>query len=437
MIAATSANSAFLAPHLHPSTMEQPHAQRGSGTREPARPARVLLVSPQPFFEVRGTPLNVLQMARALGGAGYDVHLATYAIGATVSVPGVTYHRAAAVPTVESVPPGFSWRKVVMDIPLAALVWRLLLTRRFDVVHAVEESAFFVLPIARVRRVPMIYDLDSSISDQLEYSGALRSQALLGLVRRAERAVLARSALAITVCEALTRTVHRLGSGTRVVQIEDCPLDELLLDPTTDEIAALRAEHGLGNAPVVVYTGNLESYQGVDLLIDALPALAARCPGARVLIVGGEAAHIDAARAAVERRGCGPMVTFAGKRPPGQMAAHMALGSALVSPRRSGENTPLKLYSYMHSGVPIVATDLPTHTQVLDQATAVLCPPEPEALGAALARVLLHPSDHREQARAARERVQRHYSAEAFRDKLLAAYRLVLDGSRTSSTSSM
>jgi glycosyltransferase involved in cell wall biosynthesis len=399
--------------------------------------ARVLIVAPQPFFEVRGTPLNVLQMARALGGAGYDVHLATYGIGETIAVQGLTYHRAMRIPAIHAVPPGFSWRKVAMDVPLAALAWRLLATRRFDVVHAIEEAAFFMTPIARARGVPLIYDLDSSISDQLRYSGAVRSRALLGVVRRAERAVLARSALAITVCDALTRTATGLHPGARVVQIEDCPLDELLRDPSTGEIAALRAEHDLGDAPVAVYTGNLEPYQGVDLLLDALPALAERCPAAHVLIVGGDPAHVQAARAEVRRRGHEGRVTFAGRQPPERMAAYMALGSALVSPRRRGENTPLKLYSYMHSGTPIVATALPTHTQVLDADTAVLCAPEPEALGAAIASVLLHPSDYREQARAARERVQRHYSFDAFRDKLLAAYRLVLDGSRESSASSM
>lgn len=404
--------------------------------RTSGRSPRVLLVAPQPFFEVRGTPLNVLQMIRALCGAGFDVHLATYGIGRTVPLPGLTYHRAWLVPGVRAVRPGFSSQKVAMDVSLAALAWRLLATRSFDVVHAVEEAAFFMLPLARARGVPMIYDLDSSISAQLEYSGTLRSPLLLSLVRRVERAVLARSALAITVCDALTDAATRLSPGTPVVQIEDCPLDELLRDPSPCEVAALRAEHGLGDAPVVVYTGNLEPYQGVDLLLNALPTLAERCPNARLLIVGGEPEQIRAARAAAARTGQAERVICAGRQPPDRMAAYMALGSALVSPRRQGENTPLKLYSYMYSGIPIVATNLPTHTQVLDARTAVLCPPEPRGLGDALADVLCHPGDYAGRGRAARERVQREYSFDAFRNKLLAAYRTVLDGSRANSARS-
>lgn len=402
-----------------------------------ARRPRVLLVAPQPFFEVRGTPLNVMQMIRALCGAGFDVHLATYGIGHTVPVPGLTYHRAWRVPGVRKVRPGFSWQKVLMDVPLAALAWRLLITRQFDVVHAVEEAAFFMLPVARARGVPLIYDLDSSISDQLEYSGAFRSPRLLSLVRHVERAALERSALAITVCNALTQSALRSFAGTTVVQIEDCPLEESLRDPSPNEIAALRAEHGLGEAPVVVYTGNLEPYQGVDLLLDAIPTLAERCPEARVLIVGGEPDQIRSAAAAAALTGNSERVIWAGRQPPGRMAAYMALGSALVSPRRRGENTPLKVYSYMYSGVPIVATDLPTHTQVLDSGTAVLCPPEPHALGAALAEVLRHPGDFAARGLAARERVVREYSFEAFQRKLIGAYRTVLDGSRPTSANSM
>ena len=56
----------------------------------------------------------------------------------------------------------------------------------------------------------------------------------------------------------------------------------------------------------------------------------------------------------------------------------------LVSPRIAGTNTPLKLYAYLKTGKPIVATDLPTHTQVLTSQTALLAPPDPRAFGQAL-----------------------------------------------------
>jgi glycosyltransferase involved in cell wall biosynthesis len=109
------------------------------------------------------------------------------------------------------------------------------------------------------------------------------------------------------------------------------------------------------------------------------------------------------------------------------MAEWMALASVLISPRCEGENTPLKIYTYMRSGVPIVATALATHTQVLDDATAVLCEPSADALAEAIARLIVEPERAAALAARARAVAEREYSADAFRRKLLAAYDWVLD----------
>jgi glycosyltransferase involved in cell wall biosynthesis len=402
-------------------------AARDPGSSPEARAApRVLLVAPQPFFELRGTPINVLQMARTLCGAGYDLHLVTYDIGAPVDVPGLTHHRAPGVPGIRSVPIGFSARKLALDAALALRVSSLLLRRRFDVVHAVEEAIFFTLPLAKLRRVPVIYDLDSALSDQLRYSGAVRSPTLLRAARALEGAAISGSDLAITVCQSLTELVRARDSRVPVVQIEDAPLEESLREPDAAAVAELRHRLGLEGRAVAVYTGNLEPYQGVGLLLEALPTLVAACPNARLLVVGGEPGQIAAHRMALTARGLAEHVVFAGRQPPEAMAEYMALADALVSPRQAGSNTPLKLYSYMHAGVPIVATDLPTHTQVLDDTTAVLCAPTPAGLGAALAAVLASPAAYAGRGAAARRRVEAQYSREAFARKLLAAYDQVL-----------
>ena len=399
----------------------------------------MLLVAPQPFFEVRGTPLNVLQMVRTLCDAGLHVELVTYSLGKAVDVPGLVHHRAPSMPGVRAVPPGFSWRKVASDVPLALTVLRLLATRRYDVVHAVEEAIFFTLPMARLRGLPVIYDLDSCISEQLREAGKVRSPRALRVIEAVERATLRRASLALTVCPALTDMVRSASPSVPVAQVEDAPLEEMLVEPTPDAVAELRVRYGLGAAPVAVYAGNFESYQGVDLLLDAVPILAERVPEARLLVVGGEPDQIDAARAALISGGMDGRVVFAGKQPPATLAAHLALGAALVSPRRRGTNVPLKLYSYMHAGVPIVATDLSVHRQVLDHDTAVLCAPEAAALAQALATVLAAPAAHRALGERARARVERDYSIDAFRRKLLDAYAVVLGDSADfrSSASSM
>jgi glycosyltransferase involved in cell wall biosynthesis len=370
--------------------------------------------------------MNVRQMAGVLGRAGYEVHLATFAPGEPVSIPGVRHHRAMHIPGLHDVPIGFSRTKVLHDAALALLVTRLLLTRRFDVAHAVEESVFFTLPLARARGIPVIFDLDSSMSDQLAYSGVLRSRTMVRWVRRLESAALRKSSLAITVCTALSDAVRELSPATPIAQIEDSPQEGASREPVPERVRELRERWNPEGRPLAVYTGNFAPYQGLSLLFNSLQHARESCPRMRLLVVGGTAEEITRTRTHLAMRGVSDVVAFAGRQPPEDMAEYLAVGDAVVSPRSEGTNTPLKLYDYMASGKPIVATNLPTHTQVLDDDTAVLAAPDPESFGEALGAVLSDPDDYRARGLAAKERVRSEYSREAFERKLLAAYRRVL-----------
>ena len=393
----------------------------------------MLLISPQPFFESRGTPLRVLQMLRVLGNAGYDVHLLSYPIGSAFPVAGVTHHRSLAVPGIRAVPVGFSWRKMLLDAAMALSVLRRMLFEKWDVVHCVEESIFFALPAARLSGARVIFDLNSSVAHQLEYSGAVRNPVLLRAARALQASALRHAQLAITVGASLTEEgVRSLGSRIPVADIEDAPVREALVAPDPAQVETVRRELGIGRAPTVVYTGNLAAYQGVDLLLDAVPVLIARCPTARVVLVGGDPQEIERMRGTLASRGLGGVVLLLGQQPTARMPELMAMADALVSPRRGGRNTPLKIYSYMHAGVPIVATALPTHTQVLDPSTAVLCEPTPEALGEALASVLERPGEFAQLGRAARDRARAEYSGERFARKLLDAYDGLVGGTLSS-----
>jgi glycosyltransferase involved in cell wall biosynthesis len=399
---------------------------------------RILLIAPQPFFAQRGTPINVRQMVQTLSEAGHEVHLATYPMGEAVEMPNLIIHRAWPLPGVRTVPIGFSLRKVGLDVMLALRVWALLAGRRFDVVHAVEESVFFALPPARLRGIPVIYDLDSWLSDQLAYGGRVKSPAILKLLRRLERAALLRSRLAITVSASLSDAVRAMHPGVLVAQIEDCPIEEALRAPDPARVTSLRERFGIGTRPAIVYTGNLESYQGIDLLLPAFARVAHMRPEAVLVLVGGSSAQIDAVRARAAALGINAdRLVLTGQRPAEEMPEWMAAGTMLVSPRLHGGNTPLKLFSYMWSAVPIVATNLPTHTQVLDEHSAVLCEPDADDLAKAIVAVLDDPSRFAALGAMARARVARDYSREAFRRKLLAAYETFTPAVRSSVATSM
>jgi glycosyltransferase involved in cell wall biosynthesis len=147
--------------------------------------------------------------------------------------------------------------------------------------------------------------------------------------------------------------------------------------------------------------------------------------------------QVETVRARTTALGLGDRVVLAGQRPAEEMPEWMALGEVLVSPRLHGDNTPLKIYSYMWSAVPIVATDRPTHTQVLDAGTAVLRAATPDAFASGILEVLAEPARFAALGAAARARVASDYSRDAFRRKLLAAYASIAPAVRSSVATSM
>jgi len=384
------------------------------------RRLRILFLAPQPFFEVRGTPLAVLHMTRALAGLGHQVDLLTFPQGGSAPTEGVRHLRSLRLP-VGRVKAGPSLAKMALDMPfLVEAAWRLRFGG-YDVVHAVEEATHLIAPFARWFGVPLVMDVDSSIPDQLRYSGFATRGPLLRLAEGLEQHALRHSAAAITVCASLTEGVRARAPEVPVFQVEDPPLVEPGSAPPPETVEALRRELTLGPWPVILYSGNFEPYQGVELLLDAL----ALVPHVQLLLMGGGPSDVARLKAEARSRGVGERCVFSGQRPPSDLPAFLALADVLASPRAKGQNTPFKIFTYLASGKPLVATRIPTHTQLLDDTTAFLVEPTPRALAAGLQAALDHPEDAAARARAARELVEREYSVERYRQKIARAYAAV------------
>ncbi len=374
----------------------------------------ILFLAPQPFFEVRGTPLAVLAMLRALASLGHRIDLLTYPQGARQEIPGVKHHRSLDLP-VGRVKPGPSLAKLLLDVPFMFEAWLRMALGRYDAVHAVEEAAHLAAPLARLLGLRLVVDVDSSIPDQLRESGFARGGPLLWAAEVLERHALRHSAAVVTVCGSLSVGVKARAPEARVFQIEDPPLVDATPPPPA-EVAALRRSLGLGDGPVVFYSGNFESYQGVELLVDA----AARVPEATFLFMGGEAAELESlkTRAGASRARC----VFAGKRPPSELPVFLAASDLLASPRCRGANTPFKIYTYLASGKPRVATRIPTHTQLLDDSLAFLVEPTPAGLAAGIRQALQDPAEARARATRGRELIEREYSPARYLEKVRNAY---------------
>lgn len=373
---------------------------------------KILLLAPHPFYSQRGTPIAVRSLIEVLASKGHSVHVLTYHLGQDVAIPGCQLHRIPRWIGVKDVPPGFSFRKLLCDLALTARCHRLMRRERFDLVHAVEEAAFIAMLMQRRFGVPFVYDMDSSLARQMvEKYAWLRLFA--GLLERCEARAVRASCGVLAVCRALAERASRYAPGLLLATAEDVSLLDGA-ETNGERLIELTRRPG----PIVMYVGNLEAYQGIDLLIDAFARVLQQVPQAQLVVIGGTERSIEDYRRRCLKAGLDGRAHLIGPRPLGQLGHYLAQADVLVSPRIRGENTAMKVYSYMDSGVALLATRLPTHTQVLDDDVALLVAPEPLAMAQGLIQLLRDEGLRRDLGRRARERARQEHTPEAFRRKL-------------------
>ena len=385
---------------------------------------RVLMLAPEPFFEPRGTPFSEYHRIKTLVELGYRIDLVTYPIGQDVDLPNLRIYRCTKLPFVTRVAIGPSFVKLVLDLLLAVTAIRLARPGCYVAIHSHEEAGVLGVWLARRLGIPHLYDMHSSLPQQLAAFSYSRSKLLRRVFERSERAMIDGSRVVITICQELQDTVVARGAGDRAILIEN------VMGGDVDAAASVpvREQWSLSaSTPVVLYTGTFEAYQGLELLYGAAGRLQVTHPEARVLVVGGEPKQVTSARARAERDGL-PII-FTGRRPAHEIPSFVAACDILVSPRIAGTNTPLKIYSYLRSGRPIVATDLRTHTQVLEPGTAVLVEPDPMVFAAAVGRLIDDPAERERVAAAAAALASRKYSRASYVDRTREAYARLLGAS--------
>ncbi|HNP35100.1 MAG TPA: glycosyltransferase family 4 protein [Woeseiaceae bacterium] len=340
-------------------------------------PLRALVIAPQPFFSPRGTPFSVYYRTSVLAELGVTVDLLTYGQGQDVDLPGVRIIRI----------PNFSWLGAIKTGPSALklfldgfmFLWSvgLLLRRRYDFVHAHEEVVFYCRYLKPLFRFKLLYDMHSSLPQQLDNFDFTKSKTIKGLFKHLEDSSLKAADAVITICPDLAEYVtDLLGDDPKHFLIENSIFEPVRLKDGGDKSVSAPTPVALpAGRKVVIYAGTFEKYQGLDLLIPAFAAVLKEVPQALLLMVGGDDQQVETMRNLAADCGITDDVIFTG-RVPQQLAKHYnALADVLTSPRSAGTNTPLKVYEQLASGTPLVATRIYSHTQVLSEADTFLVEP--------------------------------------------------------------
>src|SRR5450759_2070807 len=295
---------------------------------------KILLLAPHPFYQERGTPIAVDLLLTVLSRRGDQVDVVTFHEGADRAYPGVTLHRILRLPGMRGIRPGFSFKKLVCDVFVLAKALHLAARGHYQVVHAVEESVFMAMLIRLCLRTPYVFDMDSSLPRQM--TEKFRALAAVSPILKWFEGRAIRHALAVVpVCDTLA-DIARPYAPRKLCLLRDVSL--LAATPPTAGGELLPALSALPH-PCFLYIGNLERYQGLDLLLDSFALLLKNGVQAALVIAGGKETDIRPYQAKAGIAGLGENVRFLGPWPIGRMAKLFAMADVLVSPRIQGNNT--------------------------------------------------------------------------------------------------
>jgi glycosyltransferase involved in cell wall biosynthesis len=311
---------------------------------------RLLHVFGGPFPTVQGTQALVATTCRLLAAAGHDVHLLCYAHSAFERDEPFSVHRIPDMPAFSCERSGPAWRKIALDVSLAASCRRLAARLCPDAIHAHHYEALFAAALADpFRRTPRVLHLHALMGPELHTyfrPAVARFARVLGNRIDADAPHLADRVL--TLDDAARVTLSRGGfpeHRIRVVSIPASPPPGCT--PIADRAARARA-------PVrAVYAGNLDAYQGIDVLLAAFRASPSLRDALELhIITASDARRLEAE---ISVLGLGGSVRVS---PHGSVRdAWLAVAKAdiAVVPRSAPGGFPVKLVNALSAGVATIA----------------------------------------------------------------------------------
>lgn len=381
---------------------------------------KILVLAPHPYYVVRGTPIDLDILLRALTARPDTVvDILVYADGEARNYPRLTIHRMPSNPLTRNTKPGFSVRKVICDVLMFFQAWSLVRKHRYDVIHAGEEAVFMAMFFRAIYQIPYVYDLDSSIAQQMTEKLPVLS-AFSPIFNRLEVAAI-RSALATApVCNALADLCRQAGAKKVITLHDISQLEKQDLPQTGWLKRELNTESQL-----LLYVGNLEVYQGVGLLLESFALAVREADALEAVIVGGAPEEIEVYRRKAEDLGIEEKIHFLGPRPLEDLHRYLAEADIVTAPRLRGINTPMKVFPYLHSGRALLVTDIPTHSQILTQEVAFLADPTPRAFADAIVQLASDPELRRRLGRSGRAFVEANHTFESHSKRVNELYNWV------------
>ncbi len=240
-----------------------------------------------------------------------------------------------------------------------------------DILHA-HSPVLNAIPALRVGKrlgLPVAYEVRAFWEDAAVDHGTTTERSLrYRLTRRMETHALKRADHVFTICEGLRNDILARGVPARKVTVIPNAVDIEAFTVGSEPDGGLKAHLGLHDATVIGFIGSFYAYEGLDLLIEALPRILTGCPEVRLLLVGGGPQE-QALKELSARLGLSDKVIFTGRVPHAEVQRYYDLVDVLAYPRHSMRLTelvtPLKPLEAMAQGRLLVASDVGGHKELI------------------------------------------------------------------------
>ncbi|MCX6639842.1 MAG: glycosyltransferase family 4 protein [bacterium] len=391
------------------------------------RSLNIAMVAACPFPTSQGSQVLIRELSEALVRRGHRLHIVTYHFGEDRPCPGLIIHRIPELFRYKKFRSGPEIRKPLLDLLLSRKLDEVVRLQQIDIIHCHNyEAPVVAFPVRFLRKVPVVYHSHNTMSDEFYTYFRLKLPQILarGAAHLMDRLIPRQADFVIAINRAVVDFLANL--GTPVGKIKFIPPgidfgDEIV---EIDE-ALIRSRLELGKCPIIVYAGNLDGYQRMDLLVEALPAVFKSYPQARLVLLTSSDPEPFLRIAAAKEITASIVVV---RNPSFQLTREiLSISQIAVNPRISWSGYPIKLLNYMAAGLPVVAFQGAAPC-VVDESSGLLAPAgDTDAFSRLLLRLMDHPDEARTFGLTGKEVIQRNHSWDAIAVEIENIYAKLLN----------
>lgn len=324
-----------------------------------AQPRKIAVVAPCPFPVNHGTPGSIREIVQKQAQRGHEVHVVTYPLQDEVPLdPRVNVHRVPMLGRCRRIQVGPTWRRPFWDGFAVLKLAQVIHQHDIEVIHAYNYEGALIGWVARgLMQTPLVFTTFNTMEDELPSYEFLPYSVSVPLSKFLDTVVPHTADRVIAISPELIELLEGIGVGANRVAEIPMGIDPAEIEGGNGDV--IRKEYSLGDRPLVVYTGLLNQFQRIDILIDAWAAVVKEQPEARLLLVANYLEPEDPGRILdhCRRLHLEDSVILTEERPFSDVKDFLAAADVTVVPRPSCPGVPIKMLNYLAAGKAVVTPE--------------------------------------------------------------------------------